>query len=296
MPCTRLPVASTGSAPVMPPPRAPLKDRVHAVLVAAEDKDRPSQAFDVFLMVLIVANVVAVVLETVESIWIAHRELFRLFDLISVAIFTVEYLLRLWTATADPRYRQAFRGRLRYAVTPMALVDLVAILPFYLPLAFPLDLRVVRILRLFRLLRLLKMARYSRSLMGLQEVVRSRREELLMAFSFAMALLLVAASVLYYAEHEAQPEQFASIPDAMWWGIATLTTVGYGDIYPVTSLGRICGGVVAIVGVGLFALPAGILASGLSEHMDKERRAKEADERAQAEADGRCPHCGKPMG
>jgi voltage-gated potassium channel len=268
-----------------------LKRRVHAILETAEEGDRLSHAFDVFLMVFIAVNVASVVLETMPSLWASHHALFRFFELVSVIIFTVEYVLRVWSCTENPRFRHPLLGRLRFMVTPMALVDLVAILPFYLPLVMMLDLRIARVLRLFRLLRVLKMGRYSEALQGLREVVRSRREELTMALAFAGALLLLAAAVLYFVEHEAQPEVFSSIPAAMWWGIATLTTVGYGDIYPVTGVGRICGGIVAVVGVGLFALPAGILASGLSEHMEKARNARA---RA-AEGKARCPHCGKPI-
>ncbi|MFW6051837.1 MAG: ion transporter [Myxococcota bacterium] len=272
--------------------RRGIKRRVHDILEAGEDRDAASRFFDAFLMALIGANVLAVVLETVQSVYSAHRTLFHAFDLFSVAVFSVEYVLRIWTCTVKPRFRHPVGGRLRYAVTPLALVDLIAILPFYLPLAFPLDLRIARVLRLFRLLRLLKLVRYSRTLQALREVVRSRTEELMLALAFAGALLLVSASILYFVEHEAQPEAFSSIPAAMWWGVATLTTVGYGDVYPVTGLGRFLGAVVAVIGVGLFALPAGILASGLSEHMEKERARRR--ERSQEDT-GRCPRCGKPM-
>jgi voltage-gated potassium channel len=283
-----------------PPMQAPvhekrgLKRRVHAILETAEEGDRLSHAFDVFLMVFISVNVASVVLETVPSLWSSYRAHFQLFELISVVIFTAEYVLRVWSCTEDPRFRHPLLGRLRFMVTPMAIVDLLAVLPFYLPMALTLDMRIIRILRLFRLLRMLKLVRYSESLTALRDVVRSRRGELTMALAFAGAILLVAASVLYFVEHEAQPEVFSSIPAAMWWGIATLTTVGYGDIYPVTSLGRLFGAVVAVVGVGLFALPAGILASGLSEHMEK-ARLKQAQEHEQAQAQARCPHCGKTL-
>jgi voltage-gated potassium channel len=274
-------------------PAAPsLKERVHAILENTREGDQVSRVVNIVLMVIIVASVISVVLETVPALDRDYRREFHLFEAATVIVFTVEYVLRLWSCTVSPQYRHPLMGRLRFAVTPMALVDLVAILPFYLPLAFPLDMRIVRILRLFRLLRLLKLARYSETLMGLRDVVRSKREELMLAFAFAMALLLVAASVLYFVEHEAQPEAFSSIPAAMWWGIATLTTVGYGDVYPVTGLGRICGGMVAIVGVGLFALPAGILASGLSEHMERQRQKARDEEAATAKT---CPHCGEPL-
>lgn len=269
-----------------------LRQRTYEVLGPGEDRDRASRIFDTILMVLITANVAAVMIETVRPVYQAHRTFFLLFDTFSVVVFSIEYVLRVWCCTADPRFSRPVLGRLRYMVTPMAVVDLLAILPFYLPFLIEVDLRVARSLRLFRLLRLLKLARYSRSLQGLQAVWRMRREELVIAFSFAIVLLLVSSSVLYYVEHEAQPEAFSSIPAAMWWGVATLTTVGYGDVYPITPLGRVCGAVVAVVGVGLFALPAGILASGLSEQMDRQREAAAAE---QAEPKDHCPHCGKDL-
>jgi voltage-gated potassium channel len=164
------------------------------------------------------------------------------------------------------------------------IIDLIAILPFYLPLLLPFDLRVIRAFRLFRLLRVLKLSRYSESMRVLGNVILSKKEELFICIFTGLVLLIVSSSVMYFIESEAQPEKFSNIPEAMWWGVATLTTVGYGDIYPVTPLGRIIGAMVSILGIGMFALPAGILASGFAEEI---RRTHERDER-----DIVCPHCG----
>src|SRR5262249_49718089 len=155
-------------------------------------------------------------------------------------------------------------GRLRYVLSPMALVDLVAVLPSLIP-GGTLDLRFARSIRLFRLLRSLKLARYSRSLQTLGRVLQSRKEQLGVTRFAGMVLLVCAACSIYFAEHEAQPKSFPHIPAAMWWGVVTLTTVGYGDVYPVTALGKTIASVIAILGIGLFALPAGIVAGGFAE-------------------------------
>ena len=166
----------------------------------------------------------------------------------------------------------------------MALVDLAAILPFYLPLFIKLDLRFVRALRLLRLFRIFKMGRYSSALQMLGRVVRAKKEEIFITALVLIMLLVVASGLMYYIEKDAQPKQFSSIPSAMWWGVATLTTVGYGDVYPVTAAGKILSAVIAILGIGLFALPTGILASGFIEELHKKETGKII-----------CPHCGKEI-
>ena len=247
-------------------------------------QSRLDRAVDLFITLLIVFNVLAVMAETVVWIGEPYRPHFYAFEIFSVAVFTAEYVLRLWSCTADPRYAGAVRGRLRYALQPMSLVDLLAVAPFYLEF-LTVDLRFVRTLRLFRLFRIFKLARYADSMRTLGVVLRSRREELLVTLFVVVVLLVFASSAMYYVESEAQPQQFSSIPASMWWGVATLTTVGYGDVYPVTSAGRVLGAAIAILGVGLFALPTGILASAFSEELQKKRRRERRV----------CPHCGEEI-
>ncbi|VVB72106.1 Voltage-gated potassium channel [uncultured archaeon] len=163
----------------------------------------------------------------------------------------------------------------------------MVVLPYYLPIIFP-DLRFLRALRLFRLFRVLKLARYSESLQTFLDVLRLKKEELLLMFFAIMILLVVSSSLMYDAEHEAQPKAFANIPAAMWWGIVTLATVGYGDVYPVTPWGKLIGSIVVILGIGLFALPTGVLASGFAEVLAKRKEEREEQMRHVV-----CPHCGR---
>lgn len=255
-----------------------LKFRIHGIL---EPGDEDSRYFDPFIMGLIVLNVLAVVLETVDWIYLRYSTIFDAFELFSVSVFSVEYILRIWSCTIERRFRDPIRGRLRFMITPLSLIDLLAILPFYLPLILP-ELRFLRAVRLFRLFRMLKLSRYSESLQTFGEVLRLKREELsLMLFTIAI-LLVVSSSLMYQLEHDAQPEAFSSIPAAMWWGVVTLATVGYGDMFPVTPAGKLIGSVVVILGIGLFALPTGIIAAGFSEIVQMRRRREAVT----------CPHCG----
>ncbi len=256
------------------------KTRVHGIL---EPGDEDSKYFDPLMMGLIVLNVMAVVLETVNWIYVRYEAFFRIFDLFSVAVFSAEYVLRLWSCTADPRFGHPLWGRLRYMITPLAIIDLLAILPFYLYFILP-DMRFLRAVRLFRLFRVLKLARYSESLQTFIDVLKLKKEELLLMFFTILILLIVSSSLMYEAEHKVQPEAFSSIPAAMWWGIVTLTTVGYGDVYPKTVMGKFVGSIVVILGIGLFALPTGVLASGFAEVLQRKKEEKRITI---------CPHCGR---
>lgn len=250
----------------------------------AEEGDTPSRVFDITIMSLIILNVFAVILETVKSMESEFRYWFHAFELFSVAVFSVEYVIRLWLCTADLRYTSAVKGRLKYMLSPMAFIDLLAILPFYLPMIITLDLRFLRALRLMRLIRLLKIGRYSESLKKFGIVLKLKKEELGITVFIVGLLLILTSSSMYYIEHDAQPDAFSSIPMAMWWAVATLTTVGYGDVYPVTAFGKILGAVIAILGVGMVALPAGIIASGFTEQIHIEKKKTVV-----------CPHCGKSI-
>ena len=239
---------------------------------------------NLFLVGIIVLNSLAIVLHTIPSLNRNrfYERLFFDFELFSAFVFSIEYGLRVWSCVEDHRYHDGWRGRLRYVFSFWALVDLLAILPFYLTF-FGADLAIVRMLRVFRLFRLFRISRYSHALKIIQNVFKETREELLLSFSFIVFALVIASSVMYFLEHNAQPAKFSSIPAALWWGVITMTTTGYGDIYPITTWGRIFGGCFSILGVLLFALPTGIITSGF---IDQIRRTK-------TKKSPRCPHCGE---
>lgn len=253
--------------------------RIADILEPGDEPGRAARVVNGALLALIAANLVALVLESVESV---HREApaaFRTFERVSLAIFAVEYVLRLWSCTALPRYAAAVRGRIRFALTPMAIVDLLAIAPLVLPLV---DLRSVRVIRLFRLFRVAKVARYSRTLRLFARVFHERRTELGTVLFLVASLLLLASSLMYYVEHDAQPDAFSSIPATFWWAVATLTTVGYGDVYPVTELGKLLAGIICLLGIGMIALPTSILGAAFAKELG-------------SEAPRRCPHCDREL-
>ncbi len=249
-----------------------LRKRVFEILEISEG-DRVSRGFDIFIITLIVLNIFALILETVEPIYRMSPVFFKTFEWFSMIIFSVEYILRIWCSVENPEYEGPIKSRLKYMTSFFGLVDLLAILPFYLPFIGG-DFRFARAVRLFRLLRILKLARYSFALSGLQRVLQRKKEELI-CVGFLLALLLViASSSMYLLEHEVQPEAFSSIPATMWWGVVTLTTVGYGDVYPITFIGKILGAMIAILGIGLFALPAGLIGSAYLEELEERKNKK----------------------
>jgi voltage-gated potassium channel len=290
--------------------------RVWEILEVARPGDRPSEHFDIGIRVLIALNVLAVILETVQTLGRPLQVFFVAFEVFSVAVFTIEYMARVWSSVEAPAYRRPVRGRVRFALTPLALIDLLAVLPSLLPM-LGLDLRVLRGMRLFRLFRILKLTRYSASLQTMGRVFRRAREPLIITLSATGLAVLIASAIMYYAEHAAQPELFSSIPAAMWWGVVTLTTLGYGDMYPITTLGRVMGGVFAVSGILLIALPTAILGAAFvdvlqdddgagrdhvtgtdhatgPDHVTGTDEAVGSDEAIVSDGD-RCPACGQPV-
>ncbi len=238
--------------------------------------------FDHFIIGLILLNVLAVILGSVSGIQQRYGSFLRGFETFSIVVFTLEYGLRLWSAPADPRFSEPIAGRLRFAIQPLPLIDLLVILPYYLLLTGT-DLRVIRTLRVLRLLRIAKLARYYRAFHIILRVIRLRQEELVLTLGILLILLIISSSLMFYAEHDAQPQHFPDIPNTMWWAIVTLTTVGYGDVYPVTGVGRLLAALISIFGIGMVALPAGIIGSGFVEEVSRDRREKSCC----------CPHCGQ---
>lgn len=245
--------------------RNSLRYRLYEILEISAVDDRVSQLVDRFMVGLIVANVVAVILETIPSVAANYGPLFHAFELISIVVFSVEYVVRLWVCVerSHNASSSALKERLTYLVSPLALVDLVAILPFFLSFLGA-DLRFLRLLRLFRLL---KLVRYSPALVTLGRVLRNERRALFAAGVVIVSLVVLSGSVMYYLERGAQPDDFGHIPQAMWWAISTLTTVGYGDVVPITDAGRLFGGFVMLFGLGMYALPIGIIATGFANEI-----------------------------
>ena len=251
--------------------------------------DEDSKGVDSFIITLIAINVLSVMVETEAEVADAAPTFFLINEAFSTFIFSVEYILRVWVSDTLPQLEgKPWKRRLRYSLSMMALVDLVAIAPFFMSF-IEMDTRIARVIRLMRLFRILKMGRYAHAIRTLKQVIGRKKEELAIVTFVSVLVLILSASALYFIEHEAQPEAFRSIPQAMWWAVVTLTSVGYGDVSPVTGWGKVAGSIVCMVGVLLVALPTGILASGFLEEMREQRRGKDS------EVFGFCPHCGKQL-
>jgi len=248
-----------------------IRKRAFEILGTGSKNDSLSRAVDIALIALISLNVLSVILETLPSLSGQYHTVFKNFELISVIIFSIEYLTRIWCSIEkeDKKYKHPLWGRLRYMLTPMAIIDLIVIMPLYLAFFFTIDLRFMRALRL---LRVFKLTRYSSSMTLLLKVLADESKSIGAAFFVLCMLIIMASSLTYLAEHEAQPEVFSSIPAAMWWAIITMTTVGYGDVVPITVMGKVLASVISIISIGIVALPAGLLASGFSEAL-RQRRA-----------------------
>lgn len=248
-----------------------MRQTAYLLLDAGHNETPLARVVDIFLILLISANVTAVVFESIPEVYAAYAPYFDVFEAVSVAIFAVEYGLRVWSIveSENPRYKHSVKGRLRYMLSPLALIDLIVLLPFFLGPLIGVDLRMLRALRLLRAFRL---TRYAKSMNLLLSVLREEAPIIAAAMFVLLMMIVVAASVTYLAEHDAQPEAFASIPHALWWAVVTMTTIGYGDVVPQTLVGRLCASVIGIISVGMVALPAGILASGFNDALHKRRQ------------------------
>lgn len=232
-----------------------------------------------FLITLIIASVVVVSLETVDSFYTAHAQIFALFEMGAVGVFTIEYLIRIWVCVENPLYRlnpvsqnptiNAIGIRLKYMVSWGALIDGLAIMPYYITLLFPVVGIDLLFLRLLRLIRILKLSRYSPALHVFATVIKNESRSIQTAFFVVVLMIVLSSSGIYLLEHDAQPDKFSSIPESMWWAIATLTTVGYGDVSPITSAGKVLGAGVMITGIGLFVLWTSILSGAFTEELQK---------------------------
>lgn len=220
-------------------------------------------------IVILVSTAMAIV-ETEPLIARGHAALFRYFEIGFGIFFAAEYLARLWTIAEEAGDEPAWKRRLRFIVSPSALIDLLVIAITFAPFILA-NGQILRLIRLFRIVRLAKLGRMSSAMRHLIEAIASRRLELALTLVIAMFLLVLGATALYWLEGALQPDKFGSIPRALWWAIITLTTIGYGDVYPITPAGKLVAAMVAICGIGLIAMPTGILAAAFSDAMQRNR-------------------------
>lgn len=250
-----------------------------------------SQWFDSFIIGLIILNVIAIILDSFESLSSIYGNFFWYFEFISCSIFSLEYLLRALTADFKFPHKYYLVSVWKYMKSSMAIIDLLAVLPFFLPMIFMLDFRAIRLLRLVRLLRILKLNRYFSSFKIIWNVLKSKKEELSVTIFITFVLLVIASTLMYFIENSAQPDSFPNILSSFWWAIATLTTVGYGDVYPVTAWGKVISSIIALLGIGLVALPTGILSSAFVEQIANKEEVLESNKKAKCY----CPHCGEKL-
>ncbi len=248
-------------------------------LAAGGHEDPASRAVDATIVALIVLTLAAVVLSTVATVDQRIGWLLDVILVLGVLAFTAEYGFRLWSCTCEEAYADPVHGRVRFALTPLALVDALALVPFYVALVAQIvtlgSASVSPVLQLFLLLLFLKLARYSHALRTLGRVLYKRRGELGAVLIVDLVLLVAVSSAMFFVEGDVQPEAFSSIPETMWWGLVTMTTVGYGDITPVTTAGRVIASLAALLGVAMFALPAGVLGAGFTEAFQEAREEKD---------------------
>lgn len=262
-----------------------MKKRIYNLIEKGSHGSRINLIFDYLIVSLIVFNVIAVALETLAGLPSKVVTSLRVFEAFSIAIFLLEFILRIYISDITHPSNNKFFSAFKFIFSIYGLIDLLAILPFFMPFIINVDLRFLRILRLIRFLRVLKISRYNSSLTLIRDVLREKKGEIGITFFIAMLLLLISGFIMYSVENPVQPEKFPNLFSALWWAVATLTTVGYGDIYPITPFGKVISSIVAFLGIGLIALPTGIISAGFIGKISQLKNKKSKI----------CPHCGKEI-
>ncbi len=243
------------------------------------DDDLQSRIFDFCLTVLILANILAVIASTFKDFSAVHSVGLYRFELVSVIIFTIEYVLRVWIA--NHTYPNSKHPHIKFIFSAMAIIDLAAILPFYLPLTFFVDLRMLRILRVLRIFRIFKLSRYVNAMNTIGRVLKKEKEKIITSIGLIILMIFVASTIMFYAENAAQPEVFKNILDSTWWAVGIFTSIWLGDVYPITIVGKIFGGIISLLGLMLVSIPTGIISSGFIDELNHKTKV--------------CPHCGKKI-
>jgi voltage-gated potassium channel len=259
-------------------PPASLRSRVNAVLNHPSWRDRITRAVNLFLLLVIIVNTLAIILDTVRSIASAYSRVLDLIVFISILIFAVEYLLRIWSYSDAPTLWKRNVERFRYACSIFMIIDLVAIAALFIPIFFPRDFRLLRTVRILSVFKLGRYIAYVPSVKQIGRIFFRKREIISILLCILVVVILFSSTVMFLVENGAQPEKFTSIPEAMWWAAMTVTTVGYGDIYPITPLGKFLGSVITFTGLLALALPSAILASAFIEEQSKKNQLQSVQE------------------
>jgi voltage-gated potassium channel len=261
-------------------------------------EDQQGLVYELFMAVLIILNAVAMIVGTVSSVQQQYEWILNPFEYFSILIFTVEYILLIWVCTESPLYNDPVRGRIRYMLTPIALINLASFLPAYIPFLIPFDLRALRILRLFRIIRLLKLTKYSDSLKIIFRAIDAKKEQFILTFIAVIVFVIITSIFIFYAENGENPsESFSDIPRTIWWGLETLSPVSSEDAVPITVTGKLIMTLYALLQIAVFAIPAGIMCSAFDEQWAKEYDdQKAAAEQALENRVVSCPHCAGSSG
>ena len=262
----------------------PVKRRVFEIISKGEKGDFASKFYDNTAMALVILSIVSIVLESFDDIAARYSPLFSAFEILCICFFSIEYILRVWTANL--LYPDSRHPRLKYVTSFIAIIDLLSLLPFYLPFTSA-DLRF---LRMIRLLRILKLGRYVESMGIIIDVIHSTSRQLAVSFIFCAFVMLFSSIVMYTVENPVQPEQFPNVIASLWWAICTLTTVGYGDVYPITVPGKIFASIISLIGIGIIAIPTGIISAGFTNAIQKRKK-----ENTQPDPKHFCPYCGHKL-